>query len=64
LILRIPKKQAMNKSDLSYLITVIFFAIGFVGFAFSANPMYYFTWLTALALGVISFFIRIVRGDD
>lgn len=54
----------MNKSDLSYLITVIFFAIGFVGFAFSANPVYYFTWLIALALGVISFFIRIVRGDD
>ncbi len=54
----------MNKSDWSYLITAIFFTIGFIGFAFSINPGFYIAWLAALGLGIVSFCIRILAGHD
>ena len=54
----------MKKGDISYLLTVILFAVGFLGFAFFTDRSLYIFWMGALALGICSFSVRIYSGDD
>jgi hypothetical protein len=54
----------MNKSDMSYLLTVLFFALGFIGFAIFADQGMNTMWYAALAMGIVLFLLRIGRGDD
>ena len=54
----------MNKSDISYLLTVLFFAFGFIGFAAYAGSDMINIWYACIAIGVVLFLWRIGRGDD
>ena len=54
----------MNKSDISYLVTVLFFAFGFIGFLLFAGQDMNTIWYSCLAAGIILFILRIGRGDD
>jgi hypothetical protein len=54
----------MNKSDTSFLFTVFFFTIGFLGFLLSAQQPMNLIWYACLAAGVLLFIFRIARGDD
>lgn len=54
----------MNKSDVSYLITILFLAAGFIGLAVVATRDMITLWFGCLAIGVVLFLLRIFRGDD
>ena len=54
----------MNKSDVSYLVTLLFFAFGFIGFAAYAGHDRNNIWFACLAIGIVLFLWRIGRGDD